>query len=148
MTIPVMPSQAANGVVVEFCLDDDNFGSGDLLFLAQVQLEAGPTATPFERRPIGVEQSLCERYYQIGDYSWIGNFTAAALVRVTIGLRQVMRAATPVATATKGYSDGALTSATVATTQASNNKLSVQFTSTGASAASEMSFSWTASAEL
>jgi len=63
MTIPVMPSQAANGVVVEFRLDDDNFGSGDLLFLAQVQLEAGPTATPFERRPIGTELALCQRYY-------------------------------------------------------------------------------------
>ena len=64
MTIPVMPSQAANGVVVEFCLDDDNFGSGDLLFLAQVQLEAGPTATPFERRPYSVELGMCRRYYE------------------------------------------------------------------------------------
>lgn len=66
MSIPAMPSQAANGVIIEFRLDDDNLGSGDLLFLSQVQLEAGPTATPFERRPIGMELSLCERYYERG----------------------------------------------------------------------------------
>lgn len=33
--------------------------------IAQVQLEAGSIATPFEHRPIGTELSLCERYYQI-----------------------------------------------------------------------------------
>jgi hypothetical protein len=32
--------------------------------IAQVQLEAGPVATPFERRPIGTELALCQRYYQ------------------------------------------------------------------------------------
>jgi len=31
--------------------------------LAQVQLEAGPVATPFESRPIGTELALCQRYY-------------------------------------------------------------------------------------
>jgi hypothetical protein len=34
--------------------------------IAQVQIEAGPVATPFERRPIGTELALCQRYYQIG----------------------------------------------------------------------------------
>lgn len=31
--------------------------------IAQVQVEAGPVATPFERRPIGTELALCHRYY-------------------------------------------------------------------------------------
>jgi hypothetical protein len=31
--------------------------------LAQVQVEAGPVATPFERRPIGTELALCQRYF-------------------------------------------------------------------------------------
>lgn len=33
------------------------------LSLANVQIEEGPTATPFERRPIGTELALCQRYY-------------------------------------------------------------------------------------
>ena len=31
--------------------------------IAQVQLESGPVATPFERRPIETELALCQRYY-------------------------------------------------------------------------------------
>jgi hypothetical protein len=34
--------------------------------IAQVQIEAGSSATPFEFRPIGTEQILCERYYELG----------------------------------------------------------------------------------
>ena len=33
--------------------------------IAQVQLEAGSVATPFEMRPVGVEFQLCQRYYQV-----------------------------------------------------------------------------------
>jgi hypothetical protein len=32
--------------------------------IAQVQLEAGDVATPFEERPIGTELALCQRYYE------------------------------------------------------------------------------------
>lgn len=35
--------------------------------IAQVQLEEGPVATPFEHRPIGTELALCQRYFQIID---------------------------------------------------------------------------------
>ena len=31
--------------------------------IAQVQIEPGPVATPFEQRPIGTELQLCKRYY-------------------------------------------------------------------------------------
>ena len=37
--------------------------SGDGIMLAQVQLEAGSVATPFERRTLTQEQLLCSRYY-------------------------------------------------------------------------------------
>jgi len=32
--------------------------------IAQIQLEVGPTATPFEHRPLGTELKLCQRYYE------------------------------------------------------------------------------------
>ena len=50
----VLPSvNAGLAVTVEF-------GTGTL---GRVQLEPGPTATPFERRPLGTELSLCWRYF-------------------------------------------------------------------------------------
>ena len=33
--------------------------------IGQVQLEEGSVATPFENRPIGLELSLCQRYYEV-----------------------------------------------------------------------------------
>ena len=55
-----LPSQAVNGVEVLFSLT--NFTSGTFA-LSNVQLEPGPVATPFERRPIGTELALCQRYF-------------------------------------------------------------------------------------
>jgi hypothetical protein len=46
--------------------------------IAQVQFEAGSVATPFERRPIGTELALCQRYYQtISSGSGAGYATGA-----------------------------------------------------------------------
>jgi hypothetical protein len=38
--------------------------SGSSLLIKDVQVEMGSVATPFERRPIGSELALCQRYYQ------------------------------------------------------------------------------------
>ena len=61
--------------------------------IAQVQVEAGPVATPFERRPIGTELALCQRYFQSGfrsfnSYGFTGwgytsQFTFPVTMRVT-----------------------------------------------------------------
>jgi hypothetical protein len=37
--------------------------AGHFLYITDVQLESGPVATPFERRSIGTELALCQRYY-------------------------------------------------------------------------------------
>lgn len=41
--------------------------SGALYQVQEVQLEEGSVATPFEQRPIGLELSLCQRYYLLGN---------------------------------------------------------------------------------
>lgn len=44
----------------------DNLGQQSGTFdIAQLQLEEGSVATPFEVRPIGTELALCQRYYQV-----------------------------------------------------------------------------------
>jgi hypothetical protein len=64
LTTGVLPAQAANGLVVRLRLEGSNLGSGDLFAFTDAQLEAGSVATPFERRPIGVELGMCQRYYE------------------------------------------------------------------------------------
>ena len=44
--------------------DFGGVGSGVTRTLEDVQLEPGTVATPFERRPIGTELSLCQRYFE------------------------------------------------------------------------------------
>jgi hypothetical protein len=48
-------------------LRSGSFQAGDTAHLSQVQLEPGPIATPFERRPIATELALCQRYYYRND---------------------------------------------------------------------------------
>lgn len=42
--------------------------------IAQVQLEEGSVATPFEQRPIGLELSLCQRYYEVQYVNQVGGY--------------------------------------------------------------------------
>ena len=54
--------------------------------IAQVQLEAGSVATPFEIRPIGTELLMCQRYYQslyFYEQSDVTTYTYATHMRTT-----------------------------------------------------------------
>lgn len=59
-TVPVGPTTPADGFVVGLA----NLDADSDLRLADFQFEIGPVATPFERRPIGTELALCQRFYQ------------------------------------------------------------------------------------
>ena len=58
--------------------------------IANVQLEVGPVATPFEQRPIGMELALCQRYYQVGFPGW-GTFFGANNVQLYAAFPVTMR---------------------------------------------------------
>jgi hypothetical protein len=52
--------------------------------IAQVQVEAGPVATPFERRPIGTELALCQRYYELVGVGSLGRWNNATTAELFI----------------------------------------------------------------
>ena len=55
-----VPSAATTGIEIVFTVGAQTSGTWTI---DNVQLEAGSTATEFERRPIGTEIALCKRYY-------------------------------------------------------------------------------------
>jgi hypothetical protein len=57
-----IPSAATTGIEIVFT-GGALLGSQTLVFAA-AQLELGTVVTPFERRPIGTELALCQRYYE------------------------------------------------------------------------------------
>jgi hypothetical protein len=85
--------------------------------IAQVQVEPGPVATPFERRPIGMELALCQRYFYSGAPSnLIGYAQGTTVALVGKSLPVTMRAVPTLTfsgTATVIYGNGlSLTSST------------------------------------
>ena len=90
-----------NGCVVYIRAVNTGTTASTVVFnIGSVQLEQGTIATPFERRPYGLELSLCQRYYwraggAANAYPTIyGNtFGATAAFGATIGFPVQMRAA-------------------------------------------------------
>jgi hypothetical protein len=56
--------------------------------IAQVQIEPGPVATTFERRPIGTELALCQRYYQ--HYSGLAAFATCTAGDAATANRKIL----------------------------------------------------------
>ena len=59
---------SAKNIIVLIWSDVVVTAAADFLYVTDAQLELGSTATPFERRPIGIEQLLCQRYFQTFTY--------------------------------------------------------------------------------
>ena len=55
---------STKNLIVFIWSDVTDTTAGDFLYITDVQLEAGSTATEFERRPIGTELALCQRYFE------------------------------------------------------------------------------------
>ena len=58
-----LPASATELGIMFFFTPTGTAGADDSVYITGVQLEAGSTATEFERRPIGTELALCQRYY-------------------------------------------------------------------------------------
>lgn len=117
------------------------------LDFAQVQVEAGPVATPFERRPAGTELTLCERYYEIGNYLsnyYFNNSWAPATKNEHVTFRTTKRAV-PVIGGT--FTGGGWTG-TWSTGGATNNGFWFGNNATINAGTFGHSATWTASAEL
>ena len=56
---------STTNIIVFIWSDVTDTTAGDFLYVTDVQLEPGTVATPFERRPIGTELALCQRYFQV-----------------------------------------------------------------------------------
>lgn len=141
-----MPANAVNGVEMAFALG--SLLAGETVTITGVQLEAGPFATPFERRSFGQELFLCQRYYAAQSASQITRSYNYSSITVDVWhfvcLPATMRAV-PTVTAVLDINDGA---------PVSPSFISPTTTSFGLTryALASLAFldlnSWTASAEL
>jgi len=71
VTANVDTASTANLILFIWSDDATNPLAGDFLYITNVQLELGDTATPFEHRSYGQELARCQRYYyRHADHSW------------------------------------------------------------------------------
>jgi hypothetical protein len=66
---------STSNIIVFIWSDVTDTTAGDFLYITNIQLEKGSTATSFDYRSIGTETSLCQRYYQ-NSYNF-GNSTSS-----------------------------------------------------------------------
>lgn len=137
-------SYGASGVVTASITGGANttieFNTGTV---ANVQVEPGTIATPFEHRLYGAELALCQRYYEGGFFQTNAYVTGAGSLGGTV--KMVPKIATPTTTATK--SGGANTGSTV-TANALSNKELLLYAAFDGTGEGYFVASWTASSEL
>ena len=117
---------------------------GATFHLTGVQLEAGPTATPFERRPYSVELGMAKRYYETG-FIVIGAYGLAGMNHFSAyNFSAEKRLAVPNVSVFSSFS-------TNVTSRGTPDKLATGFSVTCAIAGTgffQQNLYWTAEAEL
>ncbi len=91
-TATVNSTSVANGGTIVIAANTQTavlFTNGTV---AKAQLELGTIATPFEQRSIGLELSLCQRYYQTAGSGFTAVANSASNAYITGPLRVQMRA--------------------------------------------------------
>jgi hypothetical protein len=78
-----IPSAATTGIEIEFSVGAQTSGTWTI---GDVQLESGSAATPFEQRPIGLELSLCQRYYETAEINSGGGGDSKYSATATAGM--------------------------------------------------------------
>lgn len=120
------------------------FSSGTV---ANVQLEQGPVATPFEQRPYGLELSLCQRYYEVGRFFFVSGYISlggncGSSVKFCVNKRAI-----PTVTATNVNVTGNL-SPTVGISDIQVDSVLLYHANTADASAGQFIDNWVASAEL
>lgn len=157
-TLTLGASDASNGIAFQAVYNTLPAQSNTQFYWGDLQLEAGPTATPFECRPYGMELALCQRYYAVGPLTLTagGNGGFNNVYSPRVALPVTMRAV-PTVTTTDNvgnvgkvtyYSGGVETdNATPTFASLTNGAFCVQAT-TGNTTTDLMAFSYTADSEL
>ena len=108
---------STSNIIVFIWSDVTDTTAGDFLYVTNVQLEKGSTATSFDYRPYGTELALCQRYYfqyvkGTNQSIAIGTYYLSSAVFCVVQFPVTMRA-TPTLSSTTGtnfygiYRDGA-----------------------------------------
>jgi len=119
-------------------------GADDSVYITGVQLEAGSSATEFERRPIGTELALCQRYFEKGKFHSAGVGSSGAGLGGSLYFRVEKRAAPTMAytNTITAFVGAATTNVTIATDSVSLYRIGT------ATAAYQYQQDWTAAIEL
>jgi len=122
-----------------------SIASGDYFEIAQVQLEVGTVATPFEHRSYGEELALCQRYYNsFGLTSWSGNTNSGSIYYIASTFPP-MRAAPTITTTTADTSGFSTAPSSGGIT---TNSVEFNNTSNATVTAGKFRFTWKTDAEL